>query len=241
SDLRPFPLRSRRARGWCPRSAEARAAAAAAAAVPHRADRTVRAVLLVAASPAVKAPQAVAVAVASQDNTRVDKAREVRSSPADPGPVVLQSAPAPPPAALLVALLGVALPLAQLVVRGGQLLALRPIARKRCAAVPMTSQVAHRAMRRDHVAAAGEQVERTYGNWRKPRTPGIGKLGLLGTLILMGGMVATIMSMMFFGPLAAFVVAAVVAAVLTPLLIQDRHGRTALQAAPARIAGWRGR
>ena len=91
------------------------------------------------------------------------------------------------------------------------------------------------------MAAAGEQVERTYGNWRKPRTPGIGKLGLLGTLILMGGMVATIMSMMFFGPLAAFVVAAVVAAVLTPLLIQDRHGRTALQAATARIAWWRGR
>ncbi|GAA2148873.1 SCO6880 family protein [Actinomadura napierensis] len=89
--------------------------------------------------------------------------------------------------------------------------------------------------------AARDQAERTYGNWRKPRTPGIGKLGLLGTLILMGGMAATVISMMFFGIIPALVVAVAVVVVLTPLVVQDRHGRTALQAATARIAWWRGR
>ncbi len=89
--------------------------------------------------------------------------------------------------------------------------------------------------------AAGDEVERTYGNWRKPRTPGIGRLGLLGTLILLGGMIATIVAMMAAGLIGALAVAAAVGGVLTPLLIQDRHGRTALQAATARIAWWRGR
>lgn len=89
--------------------------------------------------------------------------------------------------------------------------------------------------------AAPNRADRTYGNWRKPRSPGLGKLGLLGTMILLGGLVAVVLSMMFAGLIAAGVVALILAVVLTPLLIQDRHGRTALQAATARIAWWRGR
>lgn len=89
--------------------------------------------------------------------------------------------------------------------------------------------------------AVASRTERTYGNWRKPRSPGIGKLGLLGTMILVCGLVATVISMMLFGLIGGLVIAVIVATVLTPLLIQDRHGRTALQAATARIAWWRGR
>ncbi|MGK5558974.1 SCO6880 family protein, partial [Actinomadura kijaniata] len=89
--------------------------------------------------------------------------------------------------------------------------------------------------------AAADRNDRTYGNWRKPRSPGIGKLGLLGTLILLFGMVIAVMSMMLIGVLAAVVVAVVLAVVLIPLVIQDQHGRTALQAATARLAWWRGR
>ena len=78
--------------------------------------------------------------------------------------------------------------------------------------------------------AAGDRTERTYGNWRKPVSPGIGRLGMLGTLILLSGLVATALAMMI-SLIAGTVVAVLVAVGLTPLLIQDRHGRTALQAA----------
>ena len=35
--------------------------------------------------------------------------------------------------------------------------------------------------------------ERTYGNWRRPRSAGIGRLGLLGTGVLMGGIIVVIL------------------------------------------------
>ncbi|POM25752.1 hypothetical protein BTM25_01350 [Actinomadura rubteroloni] len=89
--------------------------------------------------------------------------------------------------------------------------------------------------------AANNQAERTYGNWRKPRSPGLGRLGLLGTMLLLGGLIFIVLAMMFFGLIPALVVALILAAMLTPLMIQDRHGRTALQAATARISWWRGR
>jgi hypothetical protein len=89
--------------------------------------------------------------------------------------------------------------------------------------------------------AATERIERTYGNWRKPRPPGIGPLGLIGTLILLCGLVATIISMMVFGLMGGALTVAVATLTLIPLAIQDQHGRTALQAATARVAWWRGR
>lgn len=81
---------------------------------------------------------------------------------------------------------------------------------------------------------------RTYGNWRKPTSPGVGRLGLVGTLILLGGLVVTVLAMML-SLMAGVVVASVTAVVLAPLLVQDRHGRTALQAMTARAVWWRGR
>jgi hypothetical protein len=87
---------------------------------------------------------------------------------------------------------------------------------------------------------ATNRVERTYGNWRKPISPGIGRLGLLGTMILMIGLVTVVISMMI-SIWAGLVAVAVLGVVVAPLVIQDRHGRTALQAATARIAWWRGR
>jgi hypothetical protein len=82
--------------------------------------------------------------------------------------------------------------------------------------------------------------EPTYGNWRKPITPGIGRLGLLGTMILMAGLILVTMIAMISVP-AALISAVVLGLILAPLLIQDRHGRTALQAIAARLAWWGGR
>lgn len=81
--------------------------------------------------------------------------------------------------------------------------------------------------------------ERTYGNWRRPTSPGIGNLGMLGTLILLGGMICVVIGMMV-RLLAGVVIAAMLGVLLMPLLIRDRHGRNGVQALTARIAWWRG-
>ncbi|WP_285575017.1 SCO6880 family protein [Actinoallomurus iriomotensis] len=82
--------------------------------------------------------------------------------------------------------------------------------------------------------------EPTYGNWRKPVSPGIGRLGLIGTMILMGGMVTvTLIAMVSIVP--ALISAVVLGLVMLPLVIQDQHGRTALQKMTARVAWWSGR
>ncbi|MFD0855114.1 SCO6880 family protein, partial [Actinomadura adrarensis] len=81
--------------------------------------------------------------------------------------------------------------------------------------------------------------EPTYGNWRKPVSPGIGRLGLAGTLLLLVGMIlVTFVAML--SALAALVSAMLLGLVMLPLIIQDRHGRTALQAMTARVNWWWG-
>lgn len=82
--------------------------------------------------------------------------------------------------------------------------------------------------------------EPTYGNWRQPTSPGVAGLGLLGTAILMGGMIVAIIAAMV-SPLLGLAVALAVAVALAPLLIRDRDQRTALQRLSARIAWIRAR
>ncbi|TCI96378.1 SCO6880 family protein [Aeromicrobium sp. IC_218] len=53
----------------------------------------------------------------------------------------------------------------------------------------------------------------TYGNWVAQRSPGLGSLGLLATVILMGGGVVAMLTVMIAGLVAALVVAAVAATV----------------------------
>lgn len=88
--------------------------------------------------------------------------------------------------------------------------------------------------------AAGEETDRTYGNWRRPTSPGIGVLGLLGTMVLLGGLVIAVL-MMMFSFWAGLITLIVLALVLVPLLVRDRHGRNALQRFTARVAWWRGK
>lgn len=80
---------------------------------------------------------------------------------------------------------------------------------------------------------------RTYGNWRKPSSPGIGKLGLGGSVVVMGGLVVIVMSMMISLTLAIFVLVVVLLCV-APLLIRDSHGRNGLQWLGSRTAWFRG-
>jgi hypothetical protein len=88
--------------------------------------------------------------------------------------------------------------------------------------------------------AVSDREEPTYGNWRKPTSPGLGNLGLAGTIVLLGGLAVTVIAMML-SLIAGAIVLVLLGAALVPLLIRDRHGRTLLQTSIARIAWARGR
>ncbi len=78
---------------------------------------------------------------------------------------------------------------------------------------------------------------RTYGNWRRPRSAGLGQLGLVGTAILMGGLIVVIITTAVFGLLPALVLLGLLAGFLATLMVRDRHGKTGLQLLAVR-AGW---
>jgi len=90
------------------------------------------------------------------------------------------------------------------------------------------------------VAAEPAEV-RTYGNWRRPMSPGLGQLGMIGTGALMAGLIVVVLTTAFVGLMAGAVVAVVLGAALSTLVIRDPHGRTLLQRAAVRIAWTRSR
>ena len=91
-------------------------------------------------------------------------------------------------------------------------------------------------MRRVQVEAADAKV-RTYGNWRKPQSAGLGQLGLIGTSLMFGGLIVVILTVGFFGLFAALIVGVILALMLLTLILRDRHGKTVLQRLAVRI-GW---
>jgi len=83
--------------------------------------------------------------------------------------------------------------------------------------------------------------ERTYGNWRQPRSAGLGRLGLVGTAVLMVGVVVVILVVALAGVLPGLVVLAVLGLGMSSLLIRDRHGKTGAQLITVRLGWWRTR
>jgi hypothetical protein len=89
--------------------------------------------------------------------------------------------------------------------------------------------------------ATAAQSHRTYGNWRRPTSPGIGNLGLLSTVLLFAGFLAVIITLFFGGVIAAVIVGGVLGVVFAGLNTRDRHHRTTLQRVAGRGAFWRTR
>ncbi|MFJ2608168.1 SCO6880 family protein [Streptomyces sp. NPDC091279] len=83
---------------------------------------------------------------------------------------------------------------------------------------------------------ATEIIEPTYGNWRRPRRPGLGPLGLVGTVGVFGGLVITLML-----SLASLSLALGFAIPLTllmlPMALRTQDGRNIYQLVALRI-GW---
>src|SRR4051812_35803818 len=86
--------------------------------------------------------------------------------------------------------------------------------------------------------AVGEsRAMRTYGNWRRPMSAGLGALGTIGTAALLVGLIVVIVTMMLVGVLAALMVAVIGGLGVVSVSVRNAHGRTLLQAAATRV-GW---
>ncbi len=83
------------------------------------------------------------------------------------------------------------------------------------------------------------RAPRTYGNWRRPLSPGLLGLGALGTTGLFVGLIVLIVTWFTLGLRFAAPVAAVLAIGLGLLSVRDRHGHTAAEQVGARLT-WAG-
>ncbi|WP_125264871.1 SCO6880 family protein [Streptomyces alboflavus] len=89
------------------------------------------------------------------------------------------------------------------------------------------------------MAAASETApkERTYGNWRRPQTAGLGQLGLGSSIAFLLGLIAVVLAMLV-SLMAAVVVGGLLIAAFIPLTIKDQYGRTLMARIGTRLA-WR--
>ena len=71
-----------------------------------------------------------------------------------------------------------------------------------------------------------EYKEPSYGNWRVPRSAGLGNLGAIGTGIVMAGLLLGIISFAFLGLFPGLGVLAVAGAAALLLTVKDKHGQS---------------
>lgn len=91
------------------------------------------------------------------------------------------------------------------------------------------------------MAAVETSRVRTYGNWRRPTSPGILGLGSVGTGLLFAGLVAIVVTVMIRGLLAAVVVTLILGGVMAVVVVRDGHGKNLLSRGGARLAWWSAR
>ena len=82
-------------------------------------------------------------------------------------------------------------------------------------------------------------AEARYGGWHKVTSPGIGRLGLAGTVLGIAGLVVAFLVGSLASPLAGLVLAALTILGLLPLVARTRDARTGYGWAGARLGfGW---
>lgn len=79
---------------------------------------------------------------------------------------------------------------------------------------------------------------RTYGNWRRPSSPGLLGLGSAGTGALIIGLFITVIIIMLAGLLEAVIFAIILALLVLVLTVRDVHHRNLLQRVGARLGWW---
>lgn len=78
--------------------------------------------------------------------------------------------------------------------------------------------------------------EPTYGNWRRPRTAGIGKLGALETWSMIAALLVLLFVFRLAGPIPGFVTFLVMGIALGVFTVRDRHGQSRISRMVARRA-----
>src|ERR1700709_2684603 len=86
--------------------------------------------------------------------------------------------------------------------------------------------------------AAEVQVNRSYGNWRRPRPPGLWHLGLISSVLLIAGLIASIIVIALVGLIPGLVLLGLMLPVFLVTLRPDPHGQTPMQRVGMRL-GWR--
>ncbi|WP_267717172.1 SCO6880 family protein [Streptomyces sp. CoH17] len=86
------------------------------------------------------------------------------------------------------------------------------------------------------MAAEAATADPTYGNWRRPRRPGLGPLGLLGTVAVFGAIVFDLLVSLFSLQLV-IVLAVLQVMLLLPLAVRTQDGRNVYQMLAVQI-GW---
>lgn len=87
-------------------------------------------------------------------------------------------------------------------------------------------------------AAEASTAPRTYGNWQRPTSAGLGRLGSIGTAILLVGLIVVVLVMMVGGLLRGVIALVVLGLLLLAIVTRDRHGRNVIDRATARVM-WR--
>jgi hypothetical protein len=82
---------------------------------------------------------------------------------------------------------------------------------------------------------------RTYGNWRRPSSPGLLGLGSVGTAMLLGGLIIIVFVVMIAGILPAVVMTVVLGLSMMLVLMKDSHGKNLLSRSGARVGWWSAR
>lgn len=90
-------------------------------------------------------------------------------------------------------------------------------------------------------AIESNRTTRTYGNWRRPTSAGILGLGSVGTGLLLGGLIAVVLTVMIRGLIEAVALAFVLSTVMLAVLTKDAHGKSVLSRGGARLAWWSSR
>ena len=86
------------------------------------------------------------------------------------------------------------------------------------------------------VANQAGPAARTYGNWRRPTSPGLWQLGALGTGLLLFFMIIEILLMATAGLVPAPIRAPISGVAFLVLTVKDRHRRSIAQRVTARVA-----
>jgi hypothetical protein len=84
-------------------------------------------------------------------------------------------------------------------------------------------------------------VDRTYGGFRRPTSPGLWTLGTVGTGIMFAGLIVTIIALAVGGFAISCVFAFLTVVVTLPLLYRTTDGRNGIQLLTARTAWGRGK